>query len=144
MLLRFEHFVSGITICYKYIQKIKSAEMTEFGLKGTHAMCLHYLSLSEKPMTAAELCRLCCEDKAAISRTVATLRERGYIEPSEKRYRSELRLTDIGREVAEQIDKHIERWVIAGSEGLSDDDRAAFYRSLELISQNLVHKLETK
>lgn len=141
---RFEDFVGGITVCYKYIQKIKSAEMTELGLKGTHVMCLYYLSHAEGVMTAAELCRLCCEDKAAISRTIATLRERGYIEPSEKRYRSELRLTDEGRAVAERVDGLIEQWVGAGSDGLSDDDRAAFYRSLALISRNLARKLEKK
>ena len=141
---RFEDFVSGITVCYKFIQRIKSAEMTELGLKGTHVMCLYYLNHSEGTMTAAELCRLCSEDKAAISRTVATLRERGYIAPSEKRYRSELRLTDEGRAVAERVDGLIEQWVGAGSDGLSEADRAAFYRSLALISRNLARRLETK
>ena len=43
MIQRFDAFVSGITACYKYIQRIKSMEMTEFGLKGTHVMCLYYL-----------------------------------------------------------------------------------------------------
>ena len=43
MIQRFDAFVSGITSCYKYIQRIKSMEMTEFGLKGTHVMCLYYL-----------------------------------------------------------------------------------------------------
>ena len=35
---RFQAFVTGIAVCYKYIQKIKSVEMTEFGLKGAHAI----------------------------------------------------------------------------------------------------------
>ena len=43
MIQRFDAFVSGITSCYKYIQRIKSMEMTEFGLKGTHVRCLYYL-----------------------------------------------------------------------------------------------------
>ena len=33
MIQRFDAFVSGITSCYKYIQRIKAMEMTEFGLK---------------------------------------------------------------------------------------------------------------
>ena len=48
MLQRFEDFVTGITVCYKYIQRIKSAEMTEFGLKGTHVMCLFFYTVTRK------------------------------------------------------------------------------------------------
>ena len=38
MLNRFEDFVTGITECHRYIQRIKAMEMTEFGLKGTHVI----------------------------------------------------------------------------------------------------------
>ena len=77
MLRRFESFVTGITVCYKYIQRIKSMEMGELGLKGAHAMCLFYLHHNPGGLTAAQLCTLCAEDKAAISRTVADLRRHG-------------------------------------------------------------------
>jgi hypothetical protein len=73
MIQRFDAFVSGITACYKYIQRIKSMEMTEFGLKGTHVMCLYYLRQNPAGLTASQLCGLCAEDKAAISRTVSEL-----------------------------------------------------------------------
>ena len=53
--------------------------MTEFGLKGTHVMCLFFLHHTPEGLTAAQLCQLCAEDKAAISRTIATLKEKGYI-----------------------------------------------------------------
>ena len=52
MLHRFSAFVGGITECYKYIQRIKAAEMTEFGLKGTHVMCLYYLRQNPTGLTA--------------------------------------------------------------------------------------------
>ena len=78
MLQRFEDFVTGITVCYKYIQRIKSAEMTEFGLKGTHVMCLFFLHRHPEGLTAAQLCQLCAEDKAAISRSLAVLQEKGF------------------------------------------------------------------
>ena len=48
-------------------------EMTELGLKGTHVMCLFFLHHTPEGLTAAQLCQLCAEDKAAISRTIATL-----------------------------------------------------------------------
>ena len=137
MIKRFEAFVTGITLCYKYIQKIKSAEMTELGLKGTHVMCIFFLSHNPDGLTAAQLCRLCAEDKAAVSRTVAELQREGYVAPGEKRYRAALRLTEKGEEVARRVDGLIEQWVAFGGAGLSDSDREAFYRAHELISNNL-------
>ena len=142
MIDRFQSFVTGITECYKFIQRIKSAEMTELGLKGTHVMCLFFLHRHPDGLTAAQLCRLCAEDKAAISRTLATLQTRGYIATGEKRYRAALSLTDEGTQVAEQLDGLICQWVGVGGDGLSDEERAAFYRALELIADNLRRNIE--
>ncbi len=144
MIHRFQSFVTGITVCYKYIQRIKSAEMTEFGLKGTHVMCLFFLRHNPDGLTAAQLCQLCAEDKAAISRTVVTLHEKGYIRSGEKKYRAPLRLTSAGMTVAQKVDDLIAQWVGFGGDGLTEEDRAVFYRSLELISGNLREKIEQK
>ena len=145
MIRRFQSFVTGITVCYKSIQQIKSLEMTEFGLKGTHAMCLFFLHhQDEEGLTAAQLCQLCEEDKAAISRTLSTLQTRGYITSDEKKYRAHLVLTDSGREVARRMDDLIEQWVGFGGDGVSDEERATFYRVLESIALNLRDKVEQK
>ncbi|MBR6790832.1 MAG: winged helix-turn-helix transcriptional regulator [Oscillospiraceae bacterium] len=145
MIQRFQSFVTGITICYKSIQQIKSTEMTEFGLKGTHAMCLFFLHhQDEEGLTAAQLCQLCEEDKAAISRTLATLQSKGFIVSEEKKYRARLVLTESGREVASRMDTLIEQWVGFGGDGVSDEDRATFYRVLEAIALNLRDKVEQK
>ena len=141
MIDRFQAFVSGITICYKYIQKIKTMEMTEFGLKGTHVMCIFYIYHSEEELTAAQLCQLCAEDKAAISRTLVTLQEKGYVETGEKKYRAHLKLTKKGEKLAGQIDGLIEQWVLHGGDGLSEEERNSFYHALNLISSNLWEKL---
>lgn len=143
MIQRFDAFVSGITACYKYIQRIKSMEMTEFGLKGTHVMCLFYLRENPEGMTASQLCARCAEDKAAISRTVSELRQRGYItSPSKKNYRAPLLLTEVGREIAEQFDQLIQGWVTAGGDGLTDDQRMDFYNALAIIADNLRARVE--
>ena len=143
MIQRFQNFLTGITVCYKYIQRIKNAEMTEFGLKGTHVACIFYLSHNQEGLTSAQLCALCAEDKASISRTVAYLRRRGFIEPSgRKTYRNPLRLTEEGRQVALQMDPIIEEWVGIGGVGLSDEQREAFYSTLALIADNLRSELE--
>lgn len=137
MINRFQAFVSGITICYKYIQKIKTMEMTEFGLKGTHVMCVFYIHHSNEGLTAAQLCQLCAEDKAAISRTLVTLQEKGYVETGEKKYRAQIKLTAKGEQLASQIDGIIEQWVGFGGDGLTEEERNSFYHVLDLISSNL-------
>ena len=142
MIQRFQDFLSGITVCYKYIQRIKNAEMTEFGLKGPHVACMFYLNHNPGGLTAAELCTLCSEDKATISRAAADLRERGYIEPgSGKNYRAPLHLSEAGRAIAQQMDPVIESWVAVGGEGLTEQQRSDFYDSLSLIASNLRTKL---
>lgn len=143
MIQRFQDFVTGITVCYKFIQRIKNAEMTEFGLKGIHVSCLFYLHHNPEGLTAAQLCTLCAEDKATISRTIADLRQRGYIQPgSEKHYRAPLLLSEAGVAIARQMDPLIESWVSVGGDGMDDTQRKAFYDSLSLIASNLRAKLE--
>ncbi len=144
MIHRFESFVSGITICYKYIQRIKSMEMVEFGLKGTHAMCLFHLHHNPNGLTAAQLSCLCGEDKAAISRTTAELRKQGLLtQETEKNYRAPLLLTPKGQTVAQKVDAQIENWVSAGGDGLTLQQREDFYQSLSLISANLKSKMDS-
>jgi DNA-binding MarR family transcriptional regulator len=145
MIQRFDAFVSGITSCYKYIQRIKSMEMTEFGLKGTHVMCLYYLRQNPAGLTASQLCGLCAEDKAAISRTVSELRSQGYITSlSQKAYRAMLTLTSAGQEIARKFDHLIEGWVTTGGDGLSDEERSDFYKVLSTIADNLRSRIESE
>lgn len=140
---RFDDFVTGITVCYKYLQKIKSVAVNELGLKGSHVMCMFYLNQHPEGLTAAQLCSLCAEDKAAISRTIAFLRDQGYvISAGGKNYRAGLRLTDAGREVARQFDSLICEWVTIGGEGLQEQERRDFYHSLRLIANNLRSRME--
>lgn len=142
---RFDAFVSGITVCYKYIQRIKSAEMGEFGLKGTHVMCLYYLRQNPEGLTASQLSTLCSEDKAAISRAVSELRKRGYVtSSSEKNYRAPLRLTQAGQEIYAQMEPLIVNWTAAGGVGLTSEARTDFYESLALIAGNLRKKMDSE
>ena len=143
MTQRFEDFLTGITVCYKYIQRIKNAEMTEFGLKGTHVACIYYLDRNPDGLTAAQLCSMCAEDKASISRTVSHLRKLGYIEQGNiGAYRIPLRLTPEGRDVARRMEPVIEEWVSIGGVGMTDEQRTGFYDTLALISENLRSELE--
>lgn len=137
MLQRFTDFITGITVCYKHIQRIKATEMTELGLKGTYGIYLFFLHHNPDGLTASQLCQLCSEDKAAVSRGLAVLQDMGYIQTEAKKYRSKILLTDTGHAVAETIDTIVEQWVTFGGAELTDEERESFYYALKIIAQSL-------
>jgi len=138
---RFETFIGLVSQIYKSIQKIKGIEMMEQGLRANHTMCLYNLSQHPEGLTAAELSVLCDEDKAAISRTLAELAERGYVScempVGRKKYRTKLFLTEKGDGAARFIAEKAESILEKGGEGLTPEQRESLYASLALISANL-------
>ena len=138
---RFEKFALTIAQINRYIQKIKTLEMTDLGLKGNHTMCLYYLGKYTDGLTSSELCTLCKEDKAAVSRTVAELEASGYITADstegKREYRTKLRLTKKGEGVVCILDTKIRNAVDLGGNGLTEEQRQTFYAALDIISANL-------
>lgn len=136
---RFKTFtvlIAGVSRC---IRRIKTGEMAEFELGSTHVSCLYYLSKAET-MTSKELCEICEEDKANISRSIRYLEENGFItctSRTQKRYLAPLCLTEKGRLAGQRITEKIDRILDEAGEGLSEEERAIFYRSLALIHNNL-------
>ena len=142
MIQRFETFVLSIQRIYRCIQRIKSREMTELGLEGSHVMCLLQLDLHREGLTAARLAALTLEDKAAISRVIARLAELELVELEDqaagrRRYRSAIRLTPAGQAAAARMRPIIEAAVREGGRGLTEAQRETFYRALETIADNL-------
>lgn len=141
MIDRFERLTTGVSRIYKKIQKIKKEEMHVFGLKGTHAMCIHYLFSAADGLTASDLCIKCNEDKAAISRILSELESIGFLSydsSSEgKKYRAKAVLTEKGKPYAEGIRKTILQITELSGKGISDEDRETFYRVLSIISDNI-------
>ena len=137
---RFQAFTRNVARLYRAVQKIKNTEMEQFGLKGTHVMCLFHLSLNNEGLTPAQLATECNEDKAAISRTIADLKQNGLVivqSEESKTYRSPITLTEQGCAVAKEINKMVENAVTAGGSFMSDAERDAFYRNLSRIADNL-------
>ena len=136
---RFQMFTVLIAKISRSIRRIKTEEMAEFGLKSPHVSCLYYLYKAES-LTAKELCDICEEDKAAISRSIEYLESAGYIvcaSKAHKRYRAPLELSEKGKLAGERIVGKIDRILEQASEGLSEADRVTMYQSLSLISDNL-------
>ncbi len=139
MIERFETFTALITKIARNIRKIKNEEMAEYDLRSAHISCLYYLYTSGA-MTATELCERCEEDKATISRALDHLETNGYLirrTKSVKRYKSPLSLTEKGRKAGEQITDKIYRVLDEMDEGMTEAERAEFYRCLAIISERL-------
>lgn len=145
---RFETFAHTITQLNRAIQKIKSLEMQELGLKGTHTMCLYYLGKHPDGLTSTELSALCKEDKAAISRSIAELETLSLIQSTvtsgKREYRTKLLLTEKGKHIACHINKKISEFLAIGGAGLTEEEREQFYSCLCLIACNLKHYLDTE
>lgn len=139
MLDRFQTFTVLISKISYQIRKIKTEEMEKFNLKGTHVSCLYYLFKMDR-LTAAELCDICHEDKAAISRSLDYLEKEDYLKcesKTQKRYKSLIHLTKKGEEIAGAIADKVDSIVEKASAGLSTEERDVMYRALNLISGNL-------
>ncbi len=133
-------FTTLIAKCARLVKRIKSNEMSGMNMKSSYVSCLYYLYIHGKPMTAKELCDVCEEDKAYVSRAVDALEKSGYVlcaSKTVKRYNSPISLTEKGELVAKEVAKRIEDIVERASVGLSEENRRVFYESLGLISNNL-------
>lgn len=136
---RFETFTVLIAKISRNIRKIKNQEMADYGLRSAHVSCLYYLFCG-KAQTATELSECCEEDKATISRSLDFLEEHGFLTCNSKfakRYKSPLILTEKGEEAGKRIADKIAHVLEEISIGLSEDERAEFYRGLSIISAGL-------
>ena len=143
---RFETFTVLIASINRSIRRIKTEEMSEYGLKSPHVSCLYYLHKNPS-MTAAELCEVCDEDKAAVSRSLLYLENNGFlvrdgntserVREGGKHYRSPLALTEKGTRIARSLAERIDHVLEAVSFGVSETDRDIMYRTMKQIDANL-------
>lgn len=136
---RFKTFTVLIAKINRSIRKIKTEEMAEFNLKSPHVSCLYYL-YKEKSLTAKELCDICDEDKAAVSRSILYLEREGYIvcnSDAPKRYKSLLCLTEKGLETGKVIAQKIDGILSMTGDGMTEEEMAVFYKCLGVINNNL-------
>ncbi len=144
---RFERFALSITELHRDLQKIKELEMERMGLKAGYTMCLYNLGKHPEGLTATQLVELCKEDKAAISRTLSQLSEKGLVayELSEQKrsYRTSYHLTAKGKEAVAGIREKVYQALEKGSDGMTQEQRENLYAALERISRNLAEYLDS-
>ncbi len=136
---RFETFTVLIGKISRNIKRLKTCQMAQLDLKGPHVSCLYYL-YSSGPLTAAELCDRCEEDKAAISRSLEFLEQNGYLvcqREKTRKYKAPLVLTPKGQQAGREVSERVEQMLAQASQGLTEEERQIMYRALEKISSNL-------
>ncbi len=141
MIQRFERFFGSLMELNRSVQKIRETEMRRLGLRASYALCLYYLGEHEEGLTATTLCTLCKEDKAAISRSLSDLAERGMacvVIPEGKRaYRAVWHLTEEGRHTALRLNRRIRHAFRIGGKTVSEAQESAFYEAVDIILNNL-------
>ena len=140
MLRRFEQFTAAISAINRFIQKIERDEMEKYGLKGAYAQYLLAMQQHPTGITATELCEVCDRNKAAVSRILSEMEQKGLIcraDDQDSQYRARLTLTSAGQEAASYVSHKAALAAELVGSGLSDEARAAFYSALELITKNI-------
>lgn len=141
MTSRFEQFTMVISGINRYIQKLERNEMIKRGYKGAFAQYLAVLKRFEEGLTSTELCEVCDKDKAAVSRIIAEMEEKGLVSREHKNirtYRSKIVLTEKGRNTADYVAERAKAAISAVSDGVMDENqREVFYSTLDVLYKNL-------
>lgn len=141
MTSRFEQFTIVISGINRYIQKLERNEMIKRGYKGAFAQYLAVLKRFEDGLTSTELCEVCDKDKAAVSRIIAEMEEKGLVSREHKNirtYRSKIVLTEKGRNTADYVAERAKAAISAVSDGVMDENqREVFYSTLDVLYKNL-------
>ena len=140
MIRKYEHFSLSVSRIYHDIQRIERTQMEAFGLKGPHAQTLLAIRRYPEGITAVQLCELCDKDKAAVSRSIAELEEKGMVIRTMTNgtyYRAPVVLTERGEAAARAVEEKARLAVEQAGIGLDDGERQVFYRVLAMIADNL-------
>ncbi|MBE6734132.1 MAG: MarR family transcriptional regulator [Ruminococcaceae bacterium] len=140
MVHRYERFSSSVSGINRCIQKIEGDVMEKFGLRGSYAQYLAVLRRYEQGLTVSQLSDMCMKDKAAVSRAVAEMESKDLIyrqAEGDNFYRAAIQLTDNGKKIAEYVAERATSAVEVAGRGLTESEREAFYKALDLISSNL-------
>ena len=140
MIERFKTFTILIASLSRSIRRIKTEEMAKWNLKSNHVSCIYYLYVN-KSLTSKQLCEICDEDKANISRSIEFLKENGYItnnnDNNQKRYKSPYYLTEEGIAIGKKLYDRINSVLDEVSRGITEEERKTMYKCLNIINDNL-------
>jgi DNA-binding MarR family transcriptional regulator len=140
---RFYIFTLLVDGIHKCIHRIKFDFAPHFGVKSVHMFWIYELRDHPDGLTSAELAERSCISRSLVSREIERLRENGYVEIREtargkrKNYSSPIMLTEKGKELADNISREAMKIQERVSEGITEEELAAFYTTLGKFYHNL-------
>lgn len=137
--LRFEKFTLLIDGIHKSIHKIKMCTAPVLGVKAVHVLWIYELLLNPEGLTAAELAEKSRINRSLVSRELEELVDNGYIEKIDEgrsNYNAVLKLTEQGIALADKICGEVSKVQSAVGEGISKEELAMFYCTLEKLNNN--------
>ena len=137
---RFDEFYYHASCALKSIQKLKTKAMLPIGLASAHTMCLRHLYAAPDGLTRTRLVHLCDIDKAQVSRIINELCARGYVIETEDEsinYKKRLKLTPMGKDIAEEINVLVLRVNTYVSKDFTEEEITTFYRVFDVICERL-------
>ena len=103
---RYEQFSFVVSAINRHIQKLERDEMIKFGYKGAFAQYLMAMRHYPQGVTSAQLSEMCDKDKAAVSRNVGEMIEKGLVvrkSATDSLYRAKLILSQEGEKIADFV-----------------------------------------
>ena len=137
---RFQQFSAAMSSINQYVLKLQREEMEKYGYKGAFAQYLMAMRRNPDGVTSAQLSEMCDKDKAAVSRVITEMIEKGLVvrkSANEKLYRAKLSLTQKGTEIADYIANQGAAAVVAVNNAFSQEELKAFYSNLDYIAERL-------
>ena len=140
MIGRYQQFSYIVSVINRQIQKIERDVMVKQGYKGAFAQYLMAMRRNPEGVTSAQLSEMCDKDKAAVSRVITEMIEKGLVVrkcANETMYRAKLTLTQKGAEIADYIANQGAAAVAAVNNELSKEELKMFYSNLDYIADKL-------
>ena len=136
---RFEILSATVLHLLQAVQEIKAKKMEEYGLRGRSASVLCRIYERGGALTAMELTKICEVDKAQISRALAELSAREFLEKAgdgTRCYKQKYTLTPGGARAAADISRAFADIEATVSKGLTKNELEIFFRTLYTLSDN--------
>lgn len=136
----FETFSSLLGTAQKNLEKLKSRGMEEYGLSGTHTLCLRQLYEFPEGLTRTQLSHRLGVDRAQVTRVIGELLSKNFVEETEgtSNYRKKCYLTPKGKEITAEINGTVSRINAFVSGDIPEERLEVFYSTLSEICDNLI------
>ena len=135
----FDAFSTLVSSALKSLERLKAKHMEQFGLSGTHTLCIRQLYDSPGGLTRTELANRLSIDRAQVTRIIVELLSEGLAVEvkGSSSYRKKCLLTDKGKEVASEINSIVSDINYFVSGNIPKEKLFIFYETLYEICENL-------